>query len=78
VSLSTEFLSGLNYELKTSLFGIFGFSDILKTELHDTVYSTIIEGIIKSGKKLDDTLNSFGNASETEVIVSRRDFPSKS
>jgi PAS domain S-box-containing protein len=75
---NSEFLSGLNYELKTSLFGIFGFSDILKTELHDTVYSTIIEGIIKSGKKLDDTLNSFGNASETEIIVSRRDFPSKS
>jgi len=56
--LKSTFLSNMSHELRTPLNGILGFTDILRTELHEEELRQMANFIHSSGNRLLDTLNS--------------------
>jgi len=56
--LKSTFLSNMSHELRTPLNGILGFTDILRTELHEEELRQMANFIHTSGNRLLDTLNS--------------------
>ncbi len=54
--LKTSFLANMSHELRTPLMGILGFADILNDEFISPTQVIMVENIIKSGKRLNETL----------------------
>ncbi len=65
--LKSSILANISHELRTPLNGILGFSEILKEELGDSEYMSMIENIHNSGKRLMATLNSIITLSQLEA-----------
>ena len=64
--LKSSILANMSHELRTPLNGILGFAEILKEELRDSDYQSMIENIHNSGKRLMSTLNSIITLSQLE------------
>ena len=65
--LKTSILSNMSHELRTPLTGILGFAEILKEELSQTEYESMVDNIADSGKRLMSTLNSIITLSQLEA-----------
>ncbi len=64
--LKTVFLSNMSHELNTPMSGIIGFSELLLSEMEDKNHREMAKIIYKSGKRLNDTLNSILDLSKIE------------
>lgn len=64
--LKTIILSNMSHELNTPMSGIIGFSEILSSELEDKSQKEMASLINKSGRRLNDTLNSILDLSNLE------------
>ena len=64
--LKTVFLGNMSHELRTPMVGILGFSQILKEELTDDEQIELADLLIKSGKRLLNTLESILELSQLE------------
>ncbi len=64
--LKSTILANMSHEFRTPLNGILGFSEILKEELHDSEYESMVDNIYDSGKRLMSTLNSIIMLSQLE------------
>ena len=74
--LKSSILANMSHELRTPLNGILGFAEILKEELRDSDYESMIENIHNSGKRLMSTLNSIITLSQLEsgkLSVTKKD-----
>jgi PAS domain S-box-containing protein len=76
--LKSSILANISHELRTPLNGILGFSEILKEELGNSEFLSMIENIHNSGKRLMATLNSIITLSQLEagkITVSMKEVP---
>jgi PAS domain S-box-containing protein len=64
--LKTIFLSNMSHELNTPMSGIIGFSELLLSEMEDKNHREMAKIIYKSGKRLNETLNSILDLSKIE------------
>ncbi|MGE5457953.1 MAG: response regulator [Methanococcaceae archaeon] len=64
--LKSSLLANMNHEFRTPLTGILGFAEIIKEELDGSAASQMAQNIIKSGKRLLNTLTSILDLSELE------------
>ncbi len=74
--LKSSILANMSHELRTPLNGILGFSEILKEELRDSDYESMVDNIHNSGKRLMSTLNSIITLSQLEagkINISRKE-----
>jgi PAS domain S-box-containing protein len=65
--LKTSILANMSHELRTPLNGILGFAEILKEELRNGEFESMIDNIYDSGKRLMLTLNSIITLSQLEA-----------
>ncbi|MEI7664334.1 MAG: PAS domain S-box protein, partial [Bacteroidota bacterium] len=73
--LKSSILANMSHELRTPLNGILGFAELLKEELAQSEYESMIDNIYDSGRRLMSTLNSIITLSQLEaghVNVSRK------
>jgi len=56
--LKSTFLANMSHEIRTPLTGILGFADILSDEVTDPEQKEFVDLILRSGRRLLDTLNS--------------------
>lgn len=66
--IKSIFFSNINHELRTPLVGILGFSDILASVLQNENEKSMAISILKSGRRLLNTLTSLMNLAELETI----------
>jgi PAS domain S-box-containing protein len=64
--LKTTFLSNMSHELNTPMSGIIGFSELLLSEMDNKNHREMAKIIHKSGKRLNETLNSILDLSKIE------------
>jgi signal transduction histidine kinase len=64
--LKTTFLSNMSHELNTPMSGIIGFSELLLSEMDNKNHREMAKIIYKSGKRLNETLNSILDLSKIE------------
>ncbi len=64
--LKSSILANMSHELRTPLNGILGFAEILKDEIHEAEYASMVDNIYSSGKRLMSTLNSIITLSRLE------------
>ncbi len=64
--LKSNFLASMSHELRTPMIGILGSSELLLTELTDPEQKEMASLILKSGERLNDTLNSILDLSKIE------------
>ena len=64
--LKSVFLANMSHELRTPMVGILGFAQILKDELSDNGDIEMVDLLIKSGKRLLNTLESILEFSQLE------------
>ncbi|MEI6681402.1 MAG: PAS domain S-box protein [Bacteroidota bacterium] len=65
--LKSSILANMSHELRTPLNGILGFSEILKEELAQSEYESMVDNIYDSGRRLMATLNSIITLSQLEA-----------
>jgi PAS domain S-box-containing protein len=78
--IKSSLLANMSHELRTPLNGILGFAQLLKDELFDSDQVNMAEKIIKSGRRLMNTLNSVLSLTELEnnnylISISEIDLP---
>ena len=66
VKLKSYFFANMSHELRTPFVGILGFAEILKDTLDNREEKEYAEQILKSSKRLTDTLNKILNISRIE------------
>ena len=66
VKLKSYFFANMSHELRTPFVGILGFAEILKETLENREEREYAEQILKSSKRLTDTLNKILNISRIE------------
>jgi len=66
VRLKSYFFANMSHELRTPFVGILGFAEILKDSLSDSAERQYAEQILKSSKRLTDTLNKILNVTKLE------------
>jgi len=66
VKLKSYFFANMSHELRTPFVGILGFAEILKDTLENREEREYAEQILKSSKRLTDTLNKILNISRIE------------
>ena len=66
-SLKSNFLTNMSHELRTPMVGILGYAELLNTELTDPNYKDMSNSILRSGKRLMETLNSILDISRIEA-----------
>jgi PAS domain S-box-containing protein len=64
--LKTTFLSNMSHELNTPMSGIIGFSELLLSEMDNKNHREMAKIIHKSGKRLNETLNSILDLSKIQ------------
>lgn len=64
--MKSNFLASMSHELRTPMIGILGYSELLLTELTDSEQREMVSLILKSGERLNDTLNSILDLSKIE------------
>ncbi|MDX9711475.1 MAG: PAS domain S-box protein [Ignavibacteriaceae bacterium] len=64
--LKSYFFANMSHELRTPFVGILGFAEILKENLKDTPEEEFVNQILKSSKRLTDTLNKILNITRIE------------
>lgn len=64
--LKSSLLANMSHEFRTPLNGILGFSQLLKDEITESDHLDMIEKIIRSGKRLMNTLNSILTLTDLE------------
>lgn len=64
--LKTTFLSNMSHELNTPMSGIIGFSELLLSEMDNKNHREMAKIIHKSGKRLNETLNSILDLSKLQ------------
>jgi len=64
--LKSYFFANMSHELRTPFVGILGFAEILKENLKDTPEEEFANQILKSSKRLTDTLNKILNITRIE------------
>ena len=64
--LKSNFLASMSHELRTPMIGILGSSELLLSELTDPEQKEMASLILKSGERLNDTLNSILDLSKIE------------
>ena len=64
--LKSYFFANMSHELRTPFVGILGFAEILKENLKDTSDEEFADQILKSSKRLTDTLNKILNLTRIE------------
>ncbi len=64
--LKSNFLASISHELRTPMIGILGYSELLLAELTDSDQKEMVSLILKSGDRLNDTLNSILDLSKIE------------
>jgi PAS domain S-box-containing protein len=64
--LKTTFLANMSHELNTPMSGIIGFSELLLSEMDNKNHREMAKIIYKSGKRLNETLNSILDLSKIE------------
>ncbi len=74
--LKSSFLANMSHEIRTPMNGIIGFANILQTEDDIEELHMIGEVILKSGKRLMQTLNSILNLSRIEAGEMKLEFNS--
>lgn len=65
--IKTNFLANMSHELRTPLVGILGFADLLAEEISEPEHKEMAQTIIKSGRRLLDTLSNVLNLSKIEA-----------
>ncbi|MCX6267276.1 MAG: PAS domain S-box protein [Bacteroidetes bacterium] len=65
--LKSSILANMSHEFRTPLNGILGFAEILKEELSNSEYESMIDNIYNSGQRLMATLNSIITLSQLEA-----------
>ncbi|MFZ0453315.1 MAG: PAS domain S-box protein [Ignavibacteriaceae bacterium] len=65
--LKSNFLANMSHELRTPLFGIMGFAELLSQETKDPEHHDMSDTILKSGKRLLNSLNSILDLSRIEA-----------
>ncbi len=65
--LKSSFLANMSHELRTPLIGILGFAELLALEISDCEQVEMTNNILKSGKRLMETLNSILDISRIEA-----------
>jgi PAS domain S-box-containing protein len=65
--LKSSFLANMSHELRTPMVGILGFAEILLDELTEPNHIRMVSTIMKSGKRLINTLNSILDISRIEA-----------
>ena len=78
--LKSSLLANISHEFRTPLNGILGFSQLLKEEITQPDHANMLDKIMKSGKRLMETLNSVLTLTELEnkkylIIPSALDVP---
>jgi len=70
--LKSAFLANMSHEIRTPMNGIMGFAELLKNpNLTSTEKDKYIEMILKSGKRMLDTLNDIINISKIEAGIEK-------
>lgn len=64
--LKSVLLANISHELRTPMNGIIGFANILKDEISDSELNSLTNGILKSSKRLMNTLNAVLSLCELE------------
>lgn len=64
--LKTNFLANMSHELRTPFVGILGYAEELKEKLEGSENLELVEGILDSAKRLNETLNSILEISRFE------------
>ncbi|MEO8232366.1 MAG: PAS domain-containing sensor histidine kinase, partial [Ignavibacteriota bacterium] len=64
--LKTTFLANMSHELNTPMSGIIGFSELLLSEMDNKNHREMVKIIHKSGKRLNETLNSILDLSKLQ------------
>jgi len=65
--IKSNFLANMSHELRTPLVGILGFAELLVSETTESNHAEMSNTILKSGKRLMDTLNSILDISRIEA-----------
>ncbi len=65
--LKSHFLANMSHELRTPLVGILGFAELLSDETTDADHLEMTETILRSGRRLLETLNSILDISRIEA-----------
>lgn len=65
--LKSNFLANMSHELRTPMTGILGFADVLSSSLENPELKEMADVILKSGKRLTDTLNLILDLSRIEA-----------
>jgi PAS domain S-box-containing protein len=66
-NLKTYLLANMSHEFRTPLIGILGFSQILRSEITDNEYSSMVDCIHQSGERLLRTLDGMLQLSDLET-----------
>ncbi len=65
--LKSNFLANMSHELRTPMTGIIGFAEVLYNSISDNKQKELVEIILKSSKRLTDTLNLILDLSKIEA-----------